>query len=790
MFKGLQHVANKFRLAEKKGFTVDGEFNQSELFGQSIFPAGSARQITLTEGYDDAMAAFEMQGSKYPCVSVHSASTAAHDVAKNFEYLNAFEEIVICFDKDEGKHTSDGSTRYPGQEAAIQVAGMFPLGKVRILTLSKAKDANDYLRAGLGKSFIDEWWKAPKYTPAGLKLPKDMWEAVSARKNNESVPYPWDSLNTFTYGIRLSEWVLITAETGVGKALSLDTEIPTPDGWLTMGEVEIGDTLYDRSGKECHVTFVTPVQLNRECYKVKFNDGTEIIADAEHNWLSWNRNVRAKLGLGQDVKPSVYTTEEMKSSLTHGLANNHAIPYGRIEGSYKELPCDPYCFGLWLGDGCSSSAAFYTNDPELVEAFTNNGYRTKKQPYDKYGYTIHGLAEDLRKTGAFNNKHIPMEYLRSSYEQRLALLQGLMDTDGSAPNNKHHGRRCELTSVKPALAETAYELCLSLGLTVTKTEGRATINGRDCGPKWRIGFTTHIPVFRLGRKLKNQGAGIINKTGTYRIITDITPVDSVPVRCIQVDSSDHTFLCSKRMVPTHNTSVVKEIEYEILQKFLKQEVPGKLGLLHLEEANEDTLIGLMSISAMKPLHLPDVRDKVEDTELKNYFDSTCNNDGMVIWDHFGSNSIEAVLNKIRHMHNLGCKYIFFDHLSIVVSDQNGDERKQLDEISTKLKTLCMELNIAVIGVIHQNRQGSIRGSAGPEQLANMVIKLSRDKEDDDPWRRNITKLVVQKNRFCGKTGPACYLEYVPETGRLVELTNDQIKKYESGEAEVSREVWA
>lgn len=455
LYRSGVHIANKLRTAGKKGFSVEGSFSDSELFGQNVFPPGSAKAVTLTEGYDDAMAAFEMQGSKYPCVSVHSASTAAHDVAKAFQYLNSFDEIVVCFDKDEAKHSSDGVSRYPGQEAAVQVASMFPLGKVRILTLSRAKDANDYLLQGLSKQFVEEWWKAPKYTPAGLKLPKDMWEAVSTRKDNDSVPYPWDSLNAYTYGIRKSEWVLFTAETGVGK-----------------------------------------------------------------------------------------------------------------------------------------------------------------------------------------------------------------------------------------------------------------------------------------------------------------------------------------------TSIVKEIEYSILQQFLKSEIQGKLGLLHLEEANEDTLLGLMSLSADKPLHIPTVRETVAEQELKKYFDATCNNDGMVIWDHFGSNSIEEVLNKIRHMHNLGCDYIFFDHLSIVVSDQNGDERKQLDEISTKLKTLCMELNVAVIGVIHQNRQGSIRGSAGPEQLANMVIKLNRDKEADDPWRRNVTKMVVQKNRFCGKTGPACYLEYIPETGRLVELTPEQIKQYESGGSTMdSQEIW-
>src|SRR5690606_4530836 len=162
---------------------------------------------------------------------------------------------------------------------------------------------------------------------------------------------------------------------------------------------------------------------------------------------------------------------------------------------------------------------------------------------------------------------------------------------------------------------------------------------------------------------------------------------------------------------------------------------------------------------------------------------------IVIWDHFGSNSIYEILAKVRHMHNLGCKYIVLDHLSIVVSDQAGDERKQLDEISTKLKTLCMELNIAVIAVIHQNRQGQIRGTAGVEQLANMVFKLHRDKTDINEWRRNVTKIVVEKNRFSGQTGPACWLWYNPISGRLIELSEEEAMQYENGEALQAEEQW-
>jgi twinkle protein len=186
----------------------------------------------------------------------------------------------------------------------------------------------------------------------------------------------------------------------------------------------------------------------------------------------------------------------------------------------------------------------------------------------------------------------------------------------------------------------------------------------------------------------------------------------------------------------------------------------------------------MSIHNNKPYHLPDVERTTE--ELREAYEAVVNNNRVVIWDHFGSNNINDVLAKIRHMAALGCKYIVLDHLSIVVSDQSGDERKQLDEISTKMKQLCMEKDIAIIAVIHQNRQGEIRGTAGVEQLANIVIKLERDLEELDEWRRNILKVYIQKNRFCGRTGPACYLFYNEATGRLTELHQDEVVEYENG----------
>lgn len=434
------HIGNKCRTKFDKGFFVEGDLSKSALFGQQAFPPGG-KSLTIVEGECDALAAYQMFGHKYPVVSVKSSSEAVKGVLENYEWITSFTEVVLCFDNDEGKVRPDGTISNPGQDAARKVAEVLPLGKTRIVTFKEGKDANEYLQKGKSAEFVKEWWAAPAWTPAGIRLGTDLWNDIKTQKNYETVNYPWESLNALTYGVRLSELVVITADTGVGK-----------------------------------------------------------------------------------------------------------------------------------------------------------------------------------------------------------------------------------------------------------------------------------------------------------------------------------------------TSVLKEIEHTILKNTNRG-----IGLLHLEEPNSDTGLGLMSIEANKPLHLPDVREGIKEEELRAYYDKTVNSERVIIYDHFGSNDISDLLNKIRHMHALGAKYIILDHLSIVVSDQNGDERKQLDEISTKLKTLCMELNIAVIAVIHQNRQGQIRGTAGVEQLANIVLKLFREKEDDDPWRRNITKVLVQKNRFCGRTGPACYLQYVPETGRLSELSPEEIKKYESDE---------
>ena len=207
-----------------------------------------------------------------------------------------------------------------------------------------------------------------------------------------------------------------------------------------------------------------------------------------------------------------------------------------------------------------------------------------------------------------------------------------------------------------------------------------------------------------------------------------------------------------------------------------------VGLLMLEETPVITSKGLMSLEANQRLHLPDVTLSKE--EMKTYFDKTVGTGRVFMFDHFGSNSIDNIVSRVRFLaKGLDCKYIVIDHVSIIVSDQShGDERRALDEIMTRLRTLVQETGVAMMVVSHLRRPdgkgheegaatslSQLRGSASIGQLSDIVIGLERDAQNDDPEIRSTTRVRVLKNRFSGLTGPCSNLKYNNDTGRLVEV---------------------
>lgn len=227
---------------------------------------------------------------------------------------------------------------------------------------------------------------------------------------------------------------------------------------------------------------------------------------------------------------------------------------------------------------------------------------------------------------------------------------------------------------------------------------------------------------------------------------------------------------------------VREIVWHILQN-----TTANVGLMFLEESTRKTGLSLMSLAADKPLHLPNTEATQE--EKDHAFKQTLGTDRLYLFDHFGSSDVDNIVNRVRYLAKVvGCDYVFVDHISIIVSAQNnGDERKAIDEIMTKLRMLVQETGISLICVSHLKRPESkgheegaatslaqLRGSGSIAQLSDMVIGLERNGQAEDVEERNTTRVRVLKNRFSGITGPSCSLLYSLETGRMTEIDEEAL----------------
>ena len=198
-------VAIKTRTVASKSFSTGGSFKGTGLFGQSLFAAGG-KAVTICEGELDALAAFQMNGSLYPSVSVRSgAAGALKDCKASFEWLDSFDSIVICFDADE-----------PGQKAAKEVAELFG-GKSKVVKhMTGYKDACDYLMADKGKDFVNVWWRAEEFKPEGIVTVADIKERMLTPPA-AGLPWCFDTLTKLTYGRRKGELYGFGAGVGVGK---------------------------------------------------------------------------------------------------------------------------------------------------------------------------------------------------------------------------------------------------------------------------------------------------------------------------------------------------------------------------------------------------------------------------------------------------------------------------------------------------------------------------------------------------------------------------------------------
>lgn len=333
------------------------------------------------------------------------------------------------------------------------------------------------------------------------------------------------------------------------KPLALDTPLPTPTGWTTMGKVEIGDWLLDENGKPVEVIGMSAVHQNRKCYEVEFDDGSTIVADETHEWTIERRFREYALNAKDWVSKTIETKDLVANKDYIWCAKPFDLPD-------VKLPIDPYVLGVWLGDGSSASNRVHSAEFDaeaLISNLIGKGYTIGKPRNQKscVDITIHRLRNDLVINGLLNNKHIPSKYLRASYQQRLSLVQGLMDTDG----HYHKAtKQCVFVNTNKNLIDGMAELLRSLGVKPFVRKHK----NKEYGEHYKIGFSVDqtIPIFKLSRKAINQlEPKKLNERRAKRFkIVSVTEVNSVPVRCVALNSKSHLFLAGVGMVPTHNTA--------------------------------------------------------------------------------------------------------------------------------------------------------------------------------------------------------------------------------------------
>lgn len=357
----------------------------------------------------------------------------------------------------------------------------------------------------------------------------------------------FDSEDAFIRGI--ADFIVIDRDKnrafiGDYKGLALDTKLPTPWGFTTMGEVAEGDTLFAEDGTPCKVIGKSEVK-NLRCFKITFNDTNTVVCDEEHLWKT--------------ITGEVIGVHDLMGK--HNGKQRYDIPYIAVAAPLqlpeRSLPVDPYVLGLWIADGKHTSGEISKPDDFVWGEIQRRGYTVNMSTGGSKSCptrTVQGLLPQLRQLGVLGNKHIPAEYLRAGYRQRLDLLMGLMDGDGSANPTR---KQCVFSTTDKQLATQVKELLATLNQKALLS----TVTARGFGlvvEAYPVSFRPiGINPFMLPRKRDKITPEWDAGARHYRYAVSVEEIPSVPTQCIAVDSKDRTFLCTESMIPTHNTGSAK-----------------------------------------------------------------------------------------------------------------------------------------------------------------------------------------------------------------------------------------
>lgn len=666
------------------------------------------------------------------------------------EFLESKEEIILAFDNDDA-----------GEKALRKVSHRLQHLNIRKIDLGAYKDINEFFMFEGKDELIKVLDNSKEIELQGLET---FYEVGRHDINKlDRFPFGIDTLDRVTRGAKEGELIILAGDNGSGKAQPLHSKIYTPNGYIRMGDIKLGDKVYDKDGNICNVTGIFPQGI-KERYLVKLKDGSTAECCNEHLWVvNTVNNIKKR----KFDKLQIKTLKEiMKDGLLakSGRGYKYFIPTQKaIENNEIELPVDPYILGVLIGDGYIKQRCFFsTNEKDLVEKVRNKlpkNHIIKKCSEKNYSYLISNV-ENSKKNSIIKGlrtlklhgkgseeKFIPEIYFKSSIKQRQELLKGLFDTDGYIAKNNSKS----ITTVSENLKNDIMRLCHSLGYRVSVTEDSRT-SKYNSGHCFRVCIWTNDVIFSTEKhlsKIKNK-----TKEANYNFIAikSIERLEPVEMQCIMVDSPSHTYL-TDNMIITHNTLISKqfilnarnkgkkvlvvngEIQNEIYKEDLFKQANGDNKLVKTED---------ILIRGEYDYRVSDENYQMINDWLNGYLYTMSDQEELT--DKNVLSMIESSIIKNNVF------FIVVDNLSVIYCE-GENEAEAKGRFAVALKNLAKKHGVCILLVNHFTKGAKDRGKEGIKgsgiisDIADMVFISERE---DNPDIEANGYLNVVKNRLNGK----------------------------------------
>lgn len=722
----------------KKLFIVEGEFDVLALY-QILKEATIG---TAYEKYNPAIISFPT-GSTSIVKSFAKLSPTIHSI---------FKEVIFVPDQDE-----------PGLQAAQDLVKTYP--SIKIATLP-AKDANACIIEGKKKAAH----KAVLFQASRPKNSRLIYGSslINAAKEKPKwgLSWPWKGMTEVTRGIRRKETLYFGAGVKMGKEMPYSLVIPTPKGDRTWGSLKVGDEVFGKDGKATRISHVWE-QGVKDVYRVFFSDGTSTLCGLDHLWPVKHHR-KGEVG-PLPLKDIMKKLKDRRGSRIWSIPSNDAVEY-----PHQELLIDPYLLGVWLGDGSQYDGRITSPDVEIWEKLGEVG--KELETGNRKTHTVLGLVAKLKRYNLLENKHIPEIYLKASIPQRLKLLQGLLDSDGTV---EKHGSVIFSSSIE-AIRDGVEYLTRSLGLITRCSVKEITFYTKDderiyCKPSYKccITWDGETEILTLKRK-KERLKQPVYPGHRRKFIDDIMITYKEQCKCITVEAEDHLYLVNDFIV-THNSEFVSAIAAHMI---IEHNLPVLLA--KPEEPPVKSFQRLVGKAAHRLYHDP----KIEfDEEAYDKYAPIIGDKAIIIgvyqnlkWEHLKED--------IRYAVNDGVKDIFIDPITCLTTHLNSaDTNEFLVAMTSELSAMALDMDFTaylfchlkapLTGVPHEfggaveSRQ--FAGSRAMMRACNYMIGLEGNKHPDLTMEeKNIRDLVILEDREFGNTERIkLYWDY--RTGTFVEI---------------------